>query len=242
MSPRFAEKYTAAQRDALTDYAIKRRVTARRAIQEAESGRLLPNKDGTPGRPFTMPLKTAQHYINLRRRHIELRALPNVARLPLRDGVGSLSSRLLAIADKKVRALERQGAKAPTTEAISVAKLLGEIGKLEPGRGTTEPQGPRGTGRPTGATPPAPLGFVDTLAAEDASPAPHTEIPGETQRRREEHTDVRTAAPAAVHPSTADTPTSHANGVPSRVAGAGAGASTGVVGARRGVADLYPQG
>jgi hypothetical protein len=242
MSPRFAEKYTAAQRDALTDYAIRRRVTARRAIQEAESGRLLPNRDGTPGRPFTMPLKTAQHYINLRRRHIELRALPNVARLPLRDGVGSLSSRLLAIADKKVRALERQGAKAPTTEAISVAKLLGEISKLEPGKGTPAPQDHRGNGRPAGATPAAPRGFLDTLALEDAGDAPDTEIPGENQRGGEEHTNARPAAPAPVHPSTADVPSTHDNGVPSRVAGAGVGASRGVAAGRRGVVDLYPQG
>lgn len=221
--PRFAKRYTDAQVAALTDYAIRRGVPARRAIEEAQSGRLFPTSAGTPGERFAMPLKTAQDYINKERRRRALARLPNVAQLPLRDGVGTLSARLLAIADKKVRALEREGARAPAAEAIQVARLLGEIAKLEPGRGTSTPTGGRGTAAaPRGGTE-APRGFLDGLADEDRSDAPGEQTTQPPTQRDGDTTVESGSDPAPNQPSTANAPINNGVRVPTDAAASGVG-------------------
>lgn len=208
---RFAEIYTAEQRDALAKWAITNDQTARAAITAAEAGQL-----GLA--PFTMPLKTAQHYIREERRRLALARLPNVARLPLNEGISALSARLLGIADRQVRALERQGRNAPPEQAIRVARLLAELSKLDASKRAPAPTAPR----PAPTTRPTTTGFLAGLAQDLADETPHsTDHP--TPQGEDGHATTAGAAAAHTTATTTDTANTGVTERPSGLARAGIG-------------------
>lgn len=160
---RFAEVYTPEQRDAITTAILDHDMTAPAACAAAAAGQL-----GLS--PFTMKVTTARHYA----REARKRRLLNVVTQGTSAAVTEYTARLVRIAHLKTLELEQQGAKAPTTEAIQVAKLVQELAKLDAPNKTPKPSPTKGEKTPS-APPDTTASFLNQLAADLPHPEPpHT--------------------------------------------------------------------
>lgn len=173
--PAFAPVHSAERRAAVILAALDARPTrnARQIVDAAQAGTLT-GPDGQPLTAFALPLSTAQWWVREERRRRTTAQQPDTPpeqqHADADQHVADLRSRLLAVAEQHVRALEREGTRADparisaTARAVHDAARIGIAARASNGNGRGRADG-RDAAAPEPEQPDPPRDFFDTLAS-----------------------------------------------------------------------------
>jgi hypothetical protein len=123
----FQRKYSDAQRDAYIGAVLERGMSAARVAQLAAAGELK-GTDGAFLDPFDVPASTVRGDARKARNRRLGREASDLAKLPARDAIEALRRRMVSLADRELRDLERRPAGTVDPERFrQIGRVLREL-------------------------------------------------------------------------------------------------------------------
>lgn len=196
---RFTPRYSDAQKTATLAYILDQGHSAPAAVRAAADGRL-----GIE--PFDLNLKTARYWTRREKERRAIEAVGPLAHMRSHDACEQLRLRLVKVADRLTTEMVRQGPKAQPRQAIEVAKLIQELGKIH-APNDPPPTKARGGARDDAEASSGPS-FLDQLAA---ATQPEHEPPSQNPTQDRTGDGNATTAPTPPHAET--TAATRGNGV-----------------------------